>query len=435
MIARPAKFFYGWWIVIAGSISYFIVSGVAVYGFTAFVKPMHEELGWSVAAISVAASIRSFQQGMMAPLTGYLVDRLGSRTMAIAGALLLAFGTVVFAQAHSVWTLFLSAMIIALATSVGPFTPFTAAVINWFSKNRGKAVGILNTGNGLGYIAVPILVFLMNAYGWRNALYISAAVVILVCLPAAFVVRSRPEPYGYLPDGEPMDEAALEAQRARGNAAPPPGEGMDVKETLRIPTFYLLTVGSGLLFGAHNAWLVHQVPHLQNVGFSATTAGWFVGIYGIAQVFIRTVVGWMSDIIGRRRMYILSFFLQGVGFTMFALVSTERWWLVPLYIFMYGMGNAGTVVLSQTVVADYFGTRRYATLRGLTQSVQTPMGIVAPLIAGRFFDVTHSYTLIFIVYALVMIAGGACILMVRRPEWNDLPEAERFTRDVVRPSA
>ncbi len=424
MIPNPSKLFYGWWIVIAGSISYFIVSGVAVYGFAAFVKPMHEELGWSVAAISAAASIRSFQQGMMAPITGYLVDRLGSRTMAVAGALLLALGTIIFANAHELWTLFVSAIIIALATSTGPFTPFTAATVAWFSKNRGKAMGMLNTGNGLGYVAVPILVFLMGAYGWRAALYIASATVICVCLPLAFVVRSRPEPFGYLPDGERMDEAALEVQRARTKGSPAQGEGMEVREVLHIPAFYLLTIGNGLLFGAHNAWLVHQVVHLQNVGFSATVAGLLVGFYGVAQVLIRMIVGWGSDVIGRRRMYILSFFLQAIGFSLFAFLSTGRLWLLPIYILFYGLGNAGTVVLSQTVVADYFGTRRFATLRGLSQSVQTPMGIITPFVAGRMFDTTGSYTVIFVALSLLMVAGGVSVLLVRRPEWNQLPQAK-----------
>ena len=427
MIPNPSKLFYGWWIVIAGSISYFVVSGVAVYGFSAFVKPIHEEMGWSVAAISVAASIRSFQQGMLAPVTGYLVDRLGSRTMAVAGALLLALGTVVFANAYEPWTLWVSAGIIALATSTGPFTPFTAATVAWFSKSRGKAMGMLNTGNGLGYVAVPILVTLIATFGWRIALYFAAASVLVICLPLAFVVRSRPEPFGYLPDGERMDEAALEVQRARTRNSPAQGEGMEVRTVLHIPAFYLLTIGNGLLFGAHNAWLVHQVVHLQNVGFSATVAGLLVGFYGVAQVLIRMIVGWGSDIIGRRRMYILSFFLQAIGFMLFAFLTRDRIWILPIYILMYGLGNAGTVVLSQTVVADYFGTRRFATLRGLSQSVQMPMGIATPILAGWMFDTTGDYTFIFVAISMMMIAGGVSVLLVRRPEWNALPAAETAT--------
>jgi MFS family permease len=413
----PRRLFYGWWIVIAGSTSFFIVSGVAVYGFGTFIKPMRQDLGWTVAAISAASSIRSFEQGLMAPVTGYLVDKLGPRSMAVAGALFLTLGCIVFGLSSSLPVFFLSAMIIALGTSMGPFTPFTAATMNWFNKGRGRAMGILNTGNGLGYLAVPIMVWLIDAFGWRNALYILAAVVAATCLPLALVVRARPEQYGFLPDGGRIDPAAYEAAGGR-KAAAVLGPGMEVKEVVRIPAFYLLTAGSGLLFGAHIAWLVHQVPHLQDVGFSAATAGFVVGAYGVSQFFVRAIVGWLGDALGRRRVYIASFFLQAMGYALFAVVTPQRAWLLPVFIALYGLGNAGTVIMSQTIVADYFGTRRFATMRGLSNTLTTPLGILTPIIAGRIFDQTDTYTVIFLVYSVVMVLGGACILLVRRPQWS-----------------
>lgn len=120
------------------------------------------------------------------------------------------------------------------------------------------------------------------------------------------------------------------------------------------------------------------------------------------------------------RIYIASFFLQGFGLTLFALVTPERWWLLPLFITLYGLGNAGTVIMSQTIVADYFGTRRFATTRGLSNTMTTPLGIITPIIAGRLFDSTGSYTMIFIIYAVVMAMGGLCIMLVRRPQWSEL---------------
>ena len=92
-----------------------------------------------------------------------------------------------------------------------------------------------------------------------------------------------------------------------------------------------------------------------------------------------------------------------------------------MFITLYGLGNAGTVIMSQTIVADYFGTRRFATTRGLSNTMTTPLGIISPIIAGRLFDSTGSYTMIFIIYAVVMAMGGLCIMLVRRPQWSELP--------------
>ena len=65
--------------VMAGSVSNFFIIGVVIYGIGVLYEPMRNELGWSMAALTAGASIRSFEQGFMAPITGYLTDRFGPR--------------------------------------------------------------------------------------------------------------------------------------------------------------------------------------------------------------------------------------------------------------------------------------------------------------------------------------------------------------------
>lgn len=59
--------FYGWNIVAAGAVNNFLTAGLAVWGFGVYVSPLREEFGWSTAAIAAGFSIRSFQQGFLAP--------------------------------------------------------------------------------------------------------------------------------------------------------------------------------------------------------------------------------------------------------------------------------------------------------------------------------------------------------------------------------
>jgi len=86
----------------------------------------------------------------------------------------------------------------------------------------------------------------------------------------------------------------------------------------------------------------------------------------------------------------------------------------------FAFGHAAWIVLQMTMVADYFGTRRFATLRGLASSLQTPAGVVAPVFAGFVFDQTGSYQGIFIGYALVTAMGALAIWLIRRPTWSEL---------------
>ena len=72
---KPPEVFYGWWIVFACFIIALYMSGVVFYGFTAIFEPIADEFGWSYTEISIAASIRGLEAGLLAPFVGLLVDR------------------------------------------------------------------------------------------------------------------------------------------------------------------------------------------------------------------------------------------------------------------------------------------------------------------------------------------------------------------------
>jgi len=80
-------------------------------------------------------------------------------------------------------------------------------------------------------------------------------------------------------------------------------------------------------------------------------------------------------------------------------------------------------VMSQTVVADYFGTRRFATIRGLSHSTAMPLGIIGPVFAGWMFDRTGSYEIALTVLSSCSIFAAICILLIRRPQWSELSAA------------
>ena len=67
--------YYGWWIVLASFAVAFYVAGTIFYGFTAFIEPLASEFGWSYTQISLAASLRGLEMGLLAPFVGILVDR------------------------------------------------------------------------------------------------------------------------------------------------------------------------------------------------------------------------------------------------------------------------------------------------------------------------------------------------------------------------
>jgi MFS family permease len=406
----PEHLFYGWYITLAGTFSNFISAGIAVWSFGFFIEPLKEEMGWSTAAIALGFSIRSFEQGLFAPLAGVLVDRLGPRRMAIIGVLIFATGLVIFSQAQTLWMYYTASVVMAVGQSVGSFMPYSAVLMRWFQRKRGKAMGILNAGNGSGYFLVPGIVFLIGAVGWRETLLVAAVVVLLVSLPLAVtVVKDHPAMKNEYPDGIPPEDGG--AASALGATLP----GMTVHEAVRTPTFYLLALAAAGNGATIIGWIVHTTPHLKDVGFSVAWVATLGVIYAVCQVAVRPVAGILGDRIGRKRLFAASFAMQAVGILVFAMLSPSRMWLLPFYYLTFACGQAAWVVLQAAVIADFFGPRRFATIQGLVNTVQMPVGVASPVVAGLLFDATGTYVPVFMAYACTSAIAALAIISIRRP--------------------
>ena len=408
--------FFGWYIVGAGALTNFITLGITAFGLGVFIEPMQRELGWSLTAITVGYSLRSFEAGLLSPFTGALVDRLGPRRMAFAGVLVLTVGLVLFSQARQLPQYYAASLLIALGQSLGGFTAFSTAVMYWFVRRRGIAMGFLTAGNGAGYLMTPVLAVLIGLVGWRATLLVAAGVLVAICLPLSLLLRDRPERYGYLPDGDPTP---IEGNTPR---APAVAGDMSVAQALRTPAFYLLLLALTSSGPIQGVWIALQVPHLQNVGYSLTAAASITGVYGLTQVVLRLVLGWVADRLGRKRMYAACYLLQAVGMVVFAFMDVSRPWMIPLFYLTYAVGHGLWVILFMAMTADYFGTSRFATIRGLQSGLQTPLAVIAPIIAGLTFDRTGSYTPVFFVGGLIAAGGALCVTLIRRPTLAQLQE-------------
>lgn len=425
----PRNVFYGWWIAFAGAGNNALLLGVTVFGFGVFIEPIREDLDWSLAALTVGFAIRSFQTGLLAPVVGILLDRIGPRRMSVAGVILVAFGLVLMSQMHDEWMFYLSSVVVAVGTSMAGVTSYSAALVRWFHRSRGRAMGVLFSGNALGYGMAPIMALLITSVGWRSTLLIAAAAIVAIGLPLALVIRPRPEDYGLLPDGDqPTPVAPASADGAPSASMPATEDGFTVRETLHTPAFYLLMLAITVGAPTQSALIVFQVPVLEHAGYSATGAAFLAAGYGLFQAPVRLVVGGVADRVGRRRAYVASFVLQAVGLVVFANMDSSRLWLVPLFYGTYAVGHALFTILFLATIADYFGTRRYASLQGIIQMAQMPLGIALPIITGLVFDRTGTFSMIFVVYSAMAALGALFVYLVRRPTWGELRAARQAAR-------
>ena len=421
---RP-RVFYGWYIVGAGSINSFVTMSIFLVGPAVFLKDIQNELAWSLAALSVGFSIRQLVSGMLAPLGGYLIDRVGPRVMAIAGTITMTLGLLLFSQMQSLSMFYLAAAVIALGQGMGAMNAFQTAVVHWFRRKRGRASAFLVMGRGLGYVGVIPITFLLVVFGWRDAAALSAVAFCAISLPSALVLRRSPEPYGYLPDGEP---APVEPRGASVQGAQVEEErSFTVGEALRSSSFWLMLVANFLYSFMQQTQHVHVILHMRHEGFSASGAAAVWAIYGVTQVVGRIASGWIGDKVGRHRLLMVSYLMMGLGWVAIAFLSPTALWTVALFYLTFGSGQAAQTVTAPTVVADFFGSRRYATIRGIMNPIGLMGGAIGPVLVGIMFDIYGSYHIAFLILGPVVALGSLAIFLAGTPTLAGDPTPTRQT--------
>ena len=82
------RIYYGWYVAGAASGIEFANAATAIAILTIFIDPMTDEFGWSRTELAVATSLGAVMGASLAPFTGRLVDRIGSRAPLTLGGLL-----------------------------------------------------------------------------------------------------------------------------------------------------------------------------------------------------------------------------------------------------------------------------------------------------------------------------------------------------------
>ena len=114
---KKRKIFYGWWIVLATATLNFFAGGTFIYGFSVFLNPIRNTFGWGAAVTSVAFTLRSFEQGILTPIAGFLVDRVGPKRLMLFGWTAMGLGFSLMSRVDSLWTFYGSFLIIAVNMS------------------------------------------------------------------------------------------------------------------------------------------------------------------------------------------------------------------------------------------------------------------------------------------------------------------------------
>ncbi len=379
---------YSWVIVAACSLMIFITYGL-VYSYSVFFKPLAEHFQWDRATVSMVYSLAVIIRGAMSIGTGWLADRFGARKLLIGCGIFMGAGYLLASQVTSLWQFFLAYAVVEAIGMSGIFGVGTALVSQWFTKNRGLALGIVASGSGLGtFLIVPGAERLVAAFDWSGAFVVCGiAAGSLMILGAAFL---KPPPQ------EPM------LTKTTGRSG-----GTVVFKALRDSRLYLIMVCFLLFFSGTQMVMVHLVNYATDQGIDPLVAATFMSVIGLVSIAGRLSIGVLSDKIGVYRSLVITSVFLVASFVI--LIFTRSIWAFYVFAVIFSIPYGGEVTQIPFVIGRYFGTRAMATLMGFTIFVIGLGGALGAWLAGRIFDATGSYQWAFIIGA---IGGCGSIILV-----------------------
>jgi predicted MFS family arabinose efflux permease len=376
-----------WPLVLAAAFAFSFTS-VMTASMGLFIEPWTEEFGWSRTLLSSGMSITSFSTFFLSPLGGVLIDRIGTRRLALPGlALLILTMASLSLLDGSVWMWFAIWTVYAVAALATKSTVWTAGVASTFDAGRGLALGLTLSGSAFAQALTPPLTnFLINEFGWRMALVWLAVgwggLALLLCV---FLLYD-----GYDASRKARAENPQAGAKPSGKGLLSDAPGLSISEAWRNVALWRIAISTFVIMIVTIALVVHQIPILVEIGVDRTTAAYYAGMAGLAGVAGKLVTGWLLDRYAARWVGGLTLAATALTFILL-LVPGRSTAMIFTAMFINGYAAGTKLQIAGYLTSAYGGMKNFGAIFGTMASLIAAGSGLGPLLAGFIYDTYGNY--------------------------------------------
>lgn len=394
------------WVIAVAAVIMQICLG-AVYGWSVFVKPLIAAENWKLTDVSLNFTLAILFLGVGTVIGGLWLDRVGPRIVASVAGILYGIGYLVasFAAAHhSLPQLYVGyGVITGIGMGMGYICP-VATLVKWFPDMRGLMTGVAVCGYGFGALIMsPFAAWEIANHGIPATFTTLGVVYLIVVVMAAQFYANPPE--GWRPAGwEPRTAVAKAASAV----------DFTVSEAMGTWQFYLLflllflNVSAGIMIISQASPMAQQLA-----GMTVLQAAGMVGVISICNGLGRVLWAFVSDFLGRARVYFLLYLIQMGIF--FALPHIKDVTLFTAAFAIIGLCYGGGFGTMPSFTADFFGAKYMGGIYGWILLAWGLAAIPSPIMIARVRQNTGSYGPAITVIAFVMLVSLILPLIARRP--------------------
>ena len=400
------------WLIAAAGVVMQVALG-AVYAWSVFRIPLTTAYGWTIAEATFAFELAILVLGFASFAGGLLMQRIGPRRVAIAAGVFYGLGTMLAGGSNGSlgWLYTSYGLIGGVGLGLGYIVPL-ATLIKWFPDRRGMITGLAVAGFGAGaLITAPVAERLLSSVGIASTFTILGLAYLVAVAGGGFFMRNPPD--GYRPSGwQPPVTAA-------GSSA---ADSYTLRDALRSWHWYalwailFLNTTAGISIISQASPMAQEITHV-----TAAVAAGMVGIISIANGVGRLFWAWLSDVVGRRQVFLTMFLLQALIFTLLPRVESFPALAALLFVVLlcYG-GGFGTM---PAFAADFFGPTNIGSIYGLMLTAWGFAAVLGPTLIASIRQSTAHYTDALELLAIVMLVSAALPLLLRTGHTDQLRAA------------
>ncbi len=383
------------WFRLAISVLIGSIGAVGFWSGVVVLPVVQADFGVDRASASLPYTLTMLGLGFGGVLMGRFADRFGIVVPVIVGGVGLGLGYLAAGLSANLWQFALAhGLLIAVGGAAG-FGPLVADISHWFAKRRGLAVALCACGNYVGgAIWPPVVQFLVQAMGWRQAHMVIGAVCVCAMVPLAFLLRPRP-----------VVSAATTMAVGAGSQS-----SLGLSPTVLQA---LLAVAGAACCVAMAMPQVHIVAYCGDLGYGAGSGALMLSLMLGFGIISRVASGFIADRIGGLGTLMLSSLLQMTALALYLGFTS----LPSLYVIsaLFGLFQGGLIPSYAIIVREYFPAREAGTRVGIL-IMSTLFGMaLGGWMSGAIFDMTGSYRAAFAngIAWNVVNAGIAALLLWR----------------------
>ena len=358
------------------------------HGFGLWLQPITQDQNWGRETFALALALQNLVWGLAGIFAGMLADRFGAFRVIVAGALFYALGLVGMAYATSPVMFALTTGVLIGLAQAGTTYAIVYGVIgrNVHASKRSWAMGIAAAAGSFGqFLMVPTEGFLIDRFGWQEALVVLAGASLLM-IPLAWWLR---EPDFRGGAGHFREQSILQALR----------------EALHYRSFQLLMAGY-FVCGFQVVFIgVHMPSYLKDHGLSPQVASYSLALIGLFNVFGTYASGVLGQRMQKKHILAFIYFTRAIVISVFLLVPLTP---MSVYVFSAVMGLLwlSTVPPTNAAVAQIFGVAHLSMLGGFVFFSHQIGSFLGVWLGGVLYDSTGSYDIVwYIAIALGVVAA------------------------------